>query len=87
LSLFDLKGVTVSTDAMGCQKTIAQQIVDQSEDFVLALKGNQGTLHKEARALLEAQAQEDAPEDIRPQHSAIVLKDKSCASSCHSGFS
>jgi hypothetical protein len=46
LSLFNLKGVTVSTDAMGCQKAIARQIVKQGGDFVLALKGNQGTLHK-----------------------------------------
>jgi hypothetical protein len=32
---------------------------------VLALKGNQGTLHKEVRAFLEAQAQEDAPGDVK----------------------
>ena len=65
LSLFDLKGVTVSTDAIGCQKTIARQIVNQGGDFVLALKGNQGTLHKEVRALLEAQAQKDTPGDVK----------------------
>jgi predicted transposase YbfD/YdcC len=65
LSLFNLKGVTVSTDAMGCQKAIAQQIVDQGGDFVLALKGNQGTLHKEVRALLEGQAQDEAPGDVK----------------------
>ncbi|MDR3220838.1 MAG: ISAs1 family transposase [Candidatus Accumulibacter sp.] len=64
LALFNLKGVTVSTDAMGCQKAIAWQIVKQGGDFVLALKGKQGTLHKEVRALLEAKASMRPPGDV-----------------------
>jgi predicted transposase YbfD/YdcC len=64
LALFDLKGVTVSTDAMGCQKAIAQQIVTRKGDEVLALKGNQGRLHEEVRILLEAQAEDNAPGDV-----------------------
>jgi len=47
LNLLDLKGATVTLDAMGCQKDIAQQIVDAGGHYVLALKGNQGTLHDE----------------------------------------
>ena len=39
LELLDLKGATVTIDAMGCQKEIAQQIVDRGGDYVLALKG------------------------------------------------
>lgn len=39
-----LKGSIVTLDAMGCQKKIAQKIVDQEADYVLAVKGNQGTL-------------------------------------------
>jgi len=35
-------GCSVTIDAMGCQRTIAQQIVAQGGDYVLALKGNQG---------------------------------------------
>jgi predicted transposase YbfD/YdcC len=38
---------------------------DQGGDFVLALKGNPGTLHQEVRALLEAQAQNEAPGDVK----------------------
>jgi predicted transposase YbfD/YdcC len=30
---------------MGCQRAIAEQIIDQGGDYVLGLKGNQGTLH------------------------------------------
>ena len=45
LGLLSLKGATVTVDALNCQRAIAQQIVDQGGDYVLALKGNQGTLH------------------------------------------
>ncbi len=31
---------------MGCQTEIAQEIVDASADYVLAVKGNQPTLHE-----------------------------------------
>jgi predicted transposase YbfD/YdcC len=39
-----LAGCIVTIDAMGCQTTLARQIVEQGGDYVLALKGNQGTL-------------------------------------------
>jgi len=45
LELLDLKGATVTIDAMGCQKQIAQQIRDQKGHYVLAVKDNQPTLH------------------------------------------
>jgi predicted transposase YbfD/YdcC len=44
LDLLALKGCIVTIDAMGCQRTIAQKIVEQEADYVLALKGNQPTL-------------------------------------------
>lgn len=45
LQLVDMKGAIITIDAMGTQKAIAQQIVDGSGDYVLALKRNQETLH------------------------------------------
>jgi predicted transposase YbfD/YdcC len=39
-----LKGCVVTIDAMGCQKEIAAAIVEKEADYILALKGNQGTL-------------------------------------------
>lgn len=45
LKLLDLQGCIVTIDAMGCQKAIAQQIVQQSADYVLSLKANQRHLH------------------------------------------
>jgi predicted transposase YbfD/YdcC len=47
LELLDLRHKIVTTDAMGCQKEIAQTIVDQGGDYLLAAKDNQPTLHAE----------------------------------------
>jgi predicted transposase YbfD/YdcC len=46
LDLLALKGCIVTIDAMGCQREIAQKIVAQGADYVLALKGNQPTLEQ-----------------------------------------
>jgi predicted transposase YbfD/YdcC len=46
LALLALKGCIVTIDAMGCQRAIAQKIVEQGADYVLALKGNQPTLEQ-----------------------------------------
>jgi predicted transposase YbfD/YdcC len=46
LDLLALKGCIVTIDAMGCQRAIAQKILDQGADYVLALKGNQPTLEQ-----------------------------------------
>jgi len=49
LKLLDVKGCIVTIDAMGCQKKIAAEIIQQGGDYVLALKGNQETLHEEVK--------------------------------------
>ena len=46
LKLVDIKGAIITIDAMGTQKAIAAQIIEGEADFVLALKGNQETLHQ-----------------------------------------
>jgi predicted transposase YbfD/YdcC len=45
LEMLELSGCLVTIDAMGCQTEIAQAIVDAGADYVLAVKGNQPTLH------------------------------------------
>jgi len=45
LKLLDISGCIITIDAMGAQKDIAAEIIEGSGDYVLALKGNQGTLH------------------------------------------
>jgi predicted transposase YbfD/YdcC len=51
LRLLVLEGCIVTIDAMGCQTEIAQTIVDAGADYVLALKGNQGTLHRDVQEM------------------------------------
>jgi predicted transposase YbfD/YdcC len=46
LRLVDIQGAIITIDAMGTQKTIAEQIIEGEADYVLALKGNQETLHQ-----------------------------------------
>ncbi len=46
LRLVDIKGAIITIDAMGTQKAIAAQIIEGKADYVLALKGNQETLHQ-----------------------------------------
>jgi predicted transposase YbfD/YdcC len=46
LRLVDIKGAIITIDAMGTQKAIAAQIIEGEADYVLALKGNQETMHQ-----------------------------------------
>lgn len=49
LNLLDIKGSIVTIDAMGCQKKITQKIIKGSADYVIAVKGNQKTLHDDIK--------------------------------------
>ena len=53
LKLVDIGGAIITIDAMGTQTAIAKQVVDQKADYVLALKGNQGTLYQAASDYVE----------------------------------
>jgi predicted transposase YbfD/YdcC len=53
LEWLDVKGNTVTIDAMGCQFSIANQIIQKEGQYILALKGNQGALHNDIRTYLE----------------------------------
>jgi len=48
LKMLSIKGNVITIDAMGCQREIVKQIKESQGDYVIALKGNQGTLHAEA---------------------------------------
>jgi len=52
LALIDVKGATVTIDAMGCQRQIAEQIVRQGGHYVLAVKNNQEKLHEKVQAVM-----------------------------------
>jgi predicted transposase YbfD/YdcC len=53
LALLDLEGSIVTIDAMGCQRRIAEQIQEAKADYVLSLKGNQGSLHDDVKLLFQ----------------------------------
>ncbi len=53
LAMLALKGTLVTADALNCQRAIAAQVVERGGDYVLALKGNRGTLHDDVRTFLD----------------------------------
>jgi predicted transposase YbfD/YdcC len=69
-----VKGLLVSLDAMGCQREIAQKIRDQGGDYLLAVKGNQPTLHDEVRWRMQDVQSAPAHEHIDRSHGRTVLQ-------------
>jgi predicted transposase YbfD/YdcC len=55
LDMMAIEGAIVTIDAMGCQRQIAEKIVDKKADYVLALKGNQGTLREDVEVFAAEQ--------------------------------
>jgi predicted transposase YbfD/YdcC len=55
LEMMAIEGAIVTIDAMGCQRDIAQKIVDKKADYVLALKGNQGSLREDVALFVAEQ--------------------------------
>jgi len=42
LEMIDIRGATITVDAMGCQKMVAEKVIERGADYVMSLKGNQG---------------------------------------------
>jgi hypothetical protein len=81
LSSLAIKGCIVTIDAMGCQKNIAEQIVKQGGDYLLALKGNQGSLHEEVKSFFTTAKEDDFKhiehdfhEDIDSGHGRVEVR-------------
>lgn len=74
LKLLDVKGCIVTMDAMGCQKELAKQIVEQGGDYVLGLKGNQGHLHEEVTYFFD-EARRHAFHDVPHEYHETAEKD------------
>jgi len=67
LRLVDIQGAIITIDAMGTQKAIAAQIIEGKADYVLALKGNQETLHQAVIGYIDEQLEgdlDDAQEQV-----------------------
>src|SRR5207302_6561970 len=55
LAMMAIEGAIVTIDAMGCQRDIADNIWAKKADYVLALKGNQGTLREDVEIFVAEQ--------------------------------
>jgi predicted transposase YbfD/YdcC len=53
LKILNLEGCTVTIDAMGCQKSIAQDILDKKAEYILGLKENQKGLLEQVESLFK----------------------------------
>jgi len=61
LRALELAGCIVTADALHCQKDIAKEIIEADADYVLALKGNQGTAFAEVKSFLDDAVQQGNP--------------------------
>ena len=59
LDLLALKGAIVTIDAMGCQRSICQQVLDQESNYVIGLKGNQGSLREDVEVFFDEHLERD----------------------------
>ena len=59
LDMLSIEGAIITIDAMGCQRGIAQKIIDKNADYILALKGNQGTLCEDVKEFVKEQKEKD----------------------------
>jgi predicted transposase YbfD/YdcC len=71
LDLLTIKGATITIDAMGCQREIATKIIDKEADYVLALKGNQGTLREDVELFFTEQKARKYRDCIVDRHETI----------------
>jgi predicted transposase YbfD/YdcC len=55
LDMMTIEGAVVTIDAMGCQRNVAAKIIEKKADYILALKGNQGTLREDVEVFVDEQ--------------------------------
>jgi predicted transposase YbfD/YdcC len=55
LDMMAIEGAVVTIDAMGCQRDIAAKIIAKKADYILALKGNQGSLREDVEIFADEQ--------------------------------
>lgn len=72
LNMLDIKGKIITTDAMGCQKDIAEN-TKQGGDYLFAVKGNQGRLNKAFEEKFPLK------ELNNPEHDSYAISEKSLA--------
>lgn len=71
LKALDIENKTITIDAMGCQKEIAKQIVEQKGNYILAVKGNQKELQAAIISAFQRGAGADTNKTVEKEHGRI----------------
>jgi predicted transposase YbfD/YdcC len=71
LTMLDIENSIITLDAMGCQKKIAEQIIKQKADYILALKGNHSGMQAELEAWWHKTQREGFSGDNYDEHTDI----------------
>lgn len=71
LDMLNVEGAVVTIDAIGCQSAIARKIVERKADYVLALKGNQGTLRQDVEVFVAEQIVRDFNDTTISRHRSV----------------
>jgi predicted transposase YbfD/YdcC len=71
LDMLAIEGAVVTIDAMGCQRAIAQKVVDKKADYILALKGNQGSLRDDVELFATEQKSKSFQDTTVSRHRTV----------------
>lgn len=74
LDVLEIKGCIVTIDAMGCQTEIAEKIIEKEADYILAVKGNQGSLEEGIIDTIKFEKPIETYEDIDYGHGRIETR-------------
>ena len=55
IKMLDIRGITITADALHCQRETCELIVEEGGDYCIGLKGNQGDMHTDVRAFVDDQ--------------------------------
>src|SRR5260370_13819393 len=66
-----IEGAVITIDAMGCQRDIAQKVLDKKADYILALKGNQGSLREDVELFAAEQKTNGFRDTKITQHQTV----------------
>jgi predicted transposase YbfD/YdcC len=71
LDMLAIEGAVITIDAMGCQRDISQKVIDKKADYILALKGNQGTLREDVEVFAAEQKANGFKDTKISQHQTV----------------
>ena len=71
LDMMAIEGAVVTIEALGCQRAIANKIIDKKADYIIALKGNQGTLHEDVKLFAAEQKAKNFEDATVSRHETV----------------